>query len=144
MSSARNRDLSGHREYLEETLIAGVILRSGRPVRPSYSACRYLIDRVAAFFPEAPRAFNREGWRVCRCARRRKPAADELFILRRMMKNRAQAHHNYSYFHTHVHRESLYGSPANFSVTKTAGFKTSSRSCLLKYGVPRHPAFIDG
>ena len=35
--------------------------------------------------------------------------------------------------------ESYYGSPPNFSLKKIGGFKTSSRSYLLKYGVTRHP-----
>ena len=39
--------------------------------------------------------------------------------------------------------ESYYGSPPNFSLTKSPVSKTSSRSYLLRYGVPRHPHAID-
>ena len=36
-------------------------------------------------------------------------------------------------------RFTVYRSPPDFSCEPIAGFGTSSGSCLLKYGVPRHP-----
>ena len=38
---------------------------------------------------------------------------------------------------------SFHGSSPNFSFNEIAGFNTSSRSYLLKYGVPRHPDVVD-
>ena len=40
-------------------------------------------------------------------------------------------------------KESYYGSPPQLFFNEIAGFKTSSRSYLLKYGVPRHPDVTD-
>ena len=39
--------------------------------------------------------------------------------------------------------KSFYGSPPIFSLTKSPVSKTNPGSCLLKYGVPRHPDVID-
>ena len=38
--------------------------------------------------------------------------------------------------------ESFYGSPPNISLTEIAGFETSSRPYILKYGAPCHPNMI--
>ena len=44
--------------------LADVFPRQGRSVRPSDDACGHLIDQVAAFLSEAPKAFHREGGEV--------------------------------------------------------------------------------
>ena len=38
--------------------------------------------------------------------------------------------------------ESFYGSPPQLFFNEIAGFETSSRPFLLKYGYPRHPDVI--
>ena len=61
MHQARNRNLGGHRDYLEEAFFAYAFPRQGQSVRPSDNTFRYLINQIDASLSEAPRAFHREG-----------------------------------------------------------------------------------
>ena len=46
---------------MEKTFLADAFPRQERSVRSSDDACGHLVDQVAAFLSEAPKAFHREG-----------------------------------------------------------------------------------
>ena len=61
MHSACDGYLSGPRDDLEKAFLADAFPRQGRSVRPSEDACGHLVDQVAAFLSETPKAFHRQG-----------------------------------------------------------------------------------